>query len=392
MMSTRSLRITIITGPFYPTPPFPTGAVQRIWYDVGKELAALGHSVTILACRYPGQAAEESVDGMRVLRRTKLRQGLNTYRDIVKDFWYALNMAMMLPPGDVLVTNSFWSPVLARLRRRRSGRIVVHVATAPKGQLFLYKGVDRLDTPSDGMRSLILKQAPWAEGRVTVSPNPIDVGVFTPPQQARDWSAPGPKTLLYTGRVHPTKGLHLLVEAYAALKRTHEGRDLSLRLVGATSIAEGGGGDDYLRRLTGLASGLPIAIDGPVYGRAALADVLRSAHYYAYPSQAPGGEAFGVAPLEAMATGLVPVVSDMDGFRQFITDGVDGLIFDHNAPDAADRLTTQLRTLLRDPALTARMSAAGIRRASEFSIGAVAARHVRHFHALLDGLQAAPDS
>ncbi|MBY0313594.1 MAG: glycosyltransferase family 4 protein [Phycisphaerales bacterium] len=377
------LRITIITGPFYPTPPFPTGAVQRIWYDVGKEFAALGHSVTILACRYPGQAAEEKVDGLLVRRRTNLRQGLNTYRDIVKDFWYALNMAIMLPPGDVLVTNSFWAPVLARLRRGRAGKVVVHVATSPKGQLFLYRGVDGLDTPSDAMKSMIVQQAPWAHEIVSVSPNPIDTSVFTPPTGGRDWTKPGTRTLLYTGRVHPTKGLHLLVEAYAKLKREQAGRHLSLRLIGAKTVGEGGGGDDYLRRLSALAGDLPMIIDDPIYDRAGLAEALRAGDYYAYPSQAPGGEAFGVAPLEAMATGLVPVVSDMQGFRQFITDNVDGLIFDQNAPDAADRLAGQLRRLLTDATLTAKMSDAGIARAKQFGCREVAERHIASFRAMI---------
>lgn len=384
-MTERPLSITIITGPFYPTPPEKTGAVQRIWYELAREFAARGHAVTVLACRYPGQAVDETVGTLRIRRRTNLRQGLNVYRDIVKDAWYALNMVLMLPRADVLVTNSFWAPVFARLRRGRVGRIVVHVATSPKGQLFLYRGVDRLDTPSEGMRKAILAQAPWAAGMVSVSPNPIDLGVFTPPEEGRDWSKPGPRTLLYTGRVHPTKGLHLLVEAYAKLRREPSGAGLTLRLVGAKAVGEGGGGDVYVRRLKDLAGGLPLAIDDPVYDRAGLAAVLRAADYYAYPSQAPGGEAFGVAPLEAMATGLVPVVSDMDGFRQFITDGVDGLIFDQNAPDATDRLAAQLRRLLTDPALTARMSAAGVRRAQEFSYGAVAEGHLAAFRALVDG-------
>lgn len=377
------VKITIVSGPFYPTPPAPTGAVQRIWARVATELAARGHQVTILACRADGQPREEARDGVTIRRRTSLRQGRFIYWDLMKDLVYAAWAVLSLPPGDIVVTHSFWAPVLAQFRQRTRGRVVVHVATAPKGQMFLYRRVAALDTVSEAMREMILKEAPWARGRVTVSPNPIEAEVFRPPAQERRWDAPGPKEILYSGRVHASKGLHLLVEAYTRLRRQFPEKGLTLRLVGPVEVNSGGGGEAYLARLRQIAGDHPIAIDGPIYDRAQLAAAHQRAHYYCYPSLAEGGEAFGVAPLEAMATGLVPVVSDMPGFLQFLEHERTGLVFAHEGPDPVGALTAALARLIEDPELTARMSRAGIERAGDFSYAAVTEGHMRHFEDLV---------
>lgn len=394
-MSQRPLSITIATGPFYPTPPAPTGAVQRIWYDLALRLAARGHRVTVLACRYPGQTGDEQVGGVTIRRRTGLTQGRNIYLDIIKDAWYSSRVALHAPQADIAVTNAFWAPVLMQLRQRSRGRTVVHVATAPKGQLFLYRGVARLDTPSEAMKAMILQQAPWAAGRVTVSPNPIDTATFTPPATPREWARDVQRTLLYTGRIHPTKGCLELVRAYVQLRTSlpkPQGERLTLRLIGAQRVDQGGGGEAYIQQLRAAAGAHPIAIDEPIFDRRGLADALRSADYYCYPSMVKEGEAFGVAPLEAMATGLVPVVSDMPAFTQFMTHGQHGLVFDHRAADPVRSLAGALETLILDPDRTARMSAAGVAQSQNFSLDAVADRHVQHFRELLEGRGAGVDA
>ncbi len=56
-----------------------------------------------------------------------------------------------------------------------------------------------------------------------------------------------------------------------------------------------------------------------------LAKALRSARVYVSTSRSDGSS---VSLLEAMATGLVPVVSDINGNRQWITHGENGLLFE----------------------------------------------------------------
>lgn len=378
------MNITIALGPFYPTPPAPTGAVQRIWSDLAGEFAQRGHRVTILACRHAGQPSEETDGLVRIRRRTSLRQGRNVYIDILKDSWYSSRAALLMPRADVVVSNAFWFPILAAWRQRTRGRLIVHVARAPKGQLRLYRGSAAFDTPSEAIREQIVAEAPWAAARTRVVPYPINTVVFTPPPPpapGRSRVGTDERTLLYTGRIHPEKGVHLLVDAYARVHARHP--NLRLRLVGAQKVNEGGGGDDYLRRLRERAGSLPLAIDQPIYDRRGLAGALQAADLYCYPSLAEKGETFGVAPLEAMATGLPPIVSDLACFRQFMIDGTTGAIFDHRCADPAGALAERLAAMLADPEATARMGRAAAERAGEFSYASVAEQHLRDFEAII---------
>jgi glycosyltransferase involved in cell wall biosynthesis len=71
------------------------------------------------------------------------------------------------------------------------------------------------------------------------------------------------KIVLYVGRVHPEKGVHLLAEAFARLRRG-EFADWKLIIVGSTDPREGGGGEAYLRRLRQSAA---VARDRVVFRR-----------------------------------------------------------------------------------------------------------------------------
>ena len=376
------MKITIVTGPFYPTPPAPCGAVERLWADLAGEFAGAGHEVRILCRGWPGQPAREEIGGVRYERLTRMRRSGNLKLDLAKDMLYSLRILRRLPPADVTVTNAFWLPWLmtrgpTRSVARRAGRVVVNVARWPKGQMKLYLGVDRLAAVSGAVAGAVAAQCPAAAPLVKVLPNPIDTAAFAP--EGRDYGSP-PRTLLYTGRVHPEKGVHVLIDAFAEVYAESPG--LRLVLMGATSVPAGGGGEDYLKALRAKAAALPVEFREPVYDRPALAAALRAADLYCYPSLAETGESFGVAPLEAMATGLAPVVSNLAVFRDFLTDGETGRTFDHRGDGAAGRLAAVLREVIADPASRASMGRAAAEVAARFGNAAVARQYLDDFATL----------
>lgn len=375
----KPLRITMVCGPFYPTPPAPTGAVQRLWYDLCVRFAQKGHHVTVLAKHAEGQATDETVDGVRVLRRTAMRQGRNVRIDILRDFYYSLRMALLAQSADILVTNAFWSPVLARLMGRRFGKTYVSVGRFPKGQMFLYRKCDRIHVCTSAIRDAVLAEIPDAADRTKVVPYPILTDVFVPPSTPRRET--GARTLLYTGRVHPEKGVHLLIEAFARLRARHP--DLQLKVVGPTAVADGAGGDEYLSKLRGLAGGHSVEFHPAIYGRPDLARCLQEAHFYCYPSLAEKGETFGIAPLEAMATGLPTVVSALQCFRDFVRPGENGLVFDHRDADPVTRLEETFERLLSEPGLARRLGDAAAVTAKGFGYDAVADLYLADFRTLL---------
>jgi glycosyltransferase involved in cell wall biosynthesis len=374
------MKITIVSGPFLPMPPAPCGAVERVWQGLAERFAGRGHQVTVLCQHHPSQRPEETINGVRYLRRTHFLRHRSLPVNLWRDFVYSVHMASLLPRADVVVTNTFWLPALLSLRPdRETGRVAVHVARVPKGQLPLYDRVDRLQAVSQAVRDEIVTQRPWLARKVRIFPYPVDAAVFTP---AAVPSVRNPPVVLYTGRLHPEKGVHLLLEAFQQLRQTQSA--VRLRVVGPWRVEEGGGGAEYLARLKRQAEGLPVEFLEPVYDRSELAAIYRTADVYCYPSLAEKGETFGVAPLEAMATGLPPVVSDLACFRDFITHEDTGLVFDHRAADAATRLADNLGRLLADAGRRTALGTRAAARAATLTYDAVATLYLEDFAALRD--------
>jgi alpha-1,3-mannosyltransferase len=75
-------------------------------------------------------------------------------------------------------------------------------------------------------------------------------------------------------------------------------------------------------------------------------------------------EGFGLAVLEAMAAGLVPVVNDIEAFRDVIDDGRNGFLVDYADHAGAARVLVDVLSLLPDRKI--QLSEQAQARASEF--------------------------
>lgn len=89
---------------------------------------------------------------------------------------------------------------------------------------------------------------------------------------------------------------------------------------------------------------------------------LADAHVFVLPSIR---EPFGIVAAEAMAAGLPVIAADAGGLREVVDPGVTGRLV---APGDTDDLARAVVDLLLDPELRARMGAAAINRAQQFSL------------------------
>lgn len=376
------MNLTIATGPMLPVPPLLGGAIPRLWQGLAEEFARRGHSVCIFARAFPGQPRQEKLNGVNYLRWGGYSQGLSSKRDLVKDFFYAAGAAGKLPQADILVTNDFWLPVFAAGFRRGAGKVVVNANRFPKGQFRLYQSAACIAAASVAVRNAIVRECPALAAKTRVLPNPIDTSVMMP---VKDRQATNERqTLLFVGRLHPEKGVHLLIEAFARLHRQYPG--WRLRVVGPVETKSGGGGEEYQHRLEKLAAGLPVEFTGQVFDAGKLADLYRQADLFCYPSLAEKGESFGVAPLESMACGVPPVVSDLECFRDYLTDRETGWIFNHRADNPVEALADKLAEVMNAlvQITTAGQKAGEI--AKRYSYAAVATQYLTEFESLLKGL------
>jgi glycosyltransferase involved in cell wall biosynthesis len=146
-----------------------------------------------------------------------------------------------------------------------------------------------------------------------------------------------PTVITYVGRLHQQKGVDTLLRAFGRLAVREAAVHVRLDVVG----------DGPLRgQLKALADELGIADRVRFLGSSdRVPDLLEASDVFVLPSRAEG---LSNALLEAMASGLPCVVSNVPGNVDVITDGDDGLLFTVDDPDA---LAETLTRVVRSPAL-----------------------------------------
>jgi glycosyltransferase involved in cell wall biosynthesis len=378
------MRISIITSPFGTLPPSGIGAIEKRWHNMGVAFAGLGHEVVF----YCKRSEQEYVSGHGYSFRsfTGYKRTGNLPSDLWLDLLYSFRVLIRLSQCDVVVMNTFFTALLCPLFRRKFKVAVYNVARYPKGQLRWYKGVDRLACVSRAVAKVAIEQSPHVANKIKVVNNPVDTVSFRCPStgSVSEKNHIGCKdhVIGYSGRIHPEKGLDLLVKAVVWLRKKNY--RLRLRLVGPRTVAQGGGGEAYVEELERLAGDLSIEWVDPISNAHQLADEIANFDIFCYPSVAERGESFGVAPLEAMAVGCATVVSALECFQDFIQDGVTGLVFDHRAARPVEALADKIEFLLKHDDVRKKIAIEGSSLAhNRFSTASIAEEYLRDFELLL---------
>ncbi len=342
------MRITIVTGFFLPVPPVMGGSTEKIWHRLSLEFAARGHSVTFVSRAWPGFPAQETVDGVAHRRVAGADHSRSLLANLWRDLLWGCKVARVLPAGDAVICNTVTLPVWLRYFRPNAGKVVAVVARMPKGQGRVYGGVDRLWALSPAVEDRLRAENRRLAARIAPFPYPIDWRLHA---HAGGRGPRSPLTIGFVGRIHPEKGVELLLAAAARLAARKDMPPWRLRIVGPVDVRAGGGGEKWMNAiLAKFAAVLGPRLDwlGPEYDPEKLARQYGELDIFCYPSLAAKGETFGLAVAEAMAAHCAPVVSDLACFSELVRDGDTGLVFEHSAPGADMRLADALARLLAD--------------------------------------------
>jgi glycosyltransferase involved in cell wall biosynthesis len=186
------------------------------------------------------------------------------------------------------------------------------------------------------------------QGSITVIPIGIEAVVSTPRLKAET------PTFLYVGRLAPSKRIGHLVEALAQF-RTATGTG-TLWLVGT-------GSEGYRRSLAKLVEHLQVKDCVVFWGRVSTEDkhrLMAEAHALLMASVREG---WGLVVTEANACGTPAIVYDVPGLRDSVRSDVTGLV----VPPQPDRLADAMVRLTTDPVLYAGLAAEGLRWSRTFS-------------------------
>ena len=329
-----------------------------------------GHTVLVVAPHAPGAAIREVLGGVEVHRfryapdalerigyqgavhksagspialllmpwyvgrfRRAVRHAVDAFRpDVIHAHWWIPGALAAVGQGVPFVVTGHGSDVRL-LGRSAALRALAHQVLRRASAVTAISGVMAEDLHR------------WARiPSVQVTPSAVDETRFCPVPETRV----DPPRILFAGNWIRAKGVDLILEAFAQVRR--RGIPAGLRLVGD------GPEQGEFRALAGR---LGVSSDVDWAGTRAHEEMPREfaeAAIVVMASRGPRGEGLPITLVEAMMSGCAVVATPAGGIPEIVIDGETGLIARDG--DAA-HLAEQLARLLVDPAFRQRLASAG---------------------------------
>ena len=373
------MKINILQGAFFPIPPTKGGAIETAWFELGKEFVRQGHQVTHVSRKEKGLKNSEEINGVNHIRVRGANAVKNPYILKLLELPYVIRARKVMQAGDIMVSHAFWAPIL--FPKKKFGKQYVHVGRYPKGQLNLYRNAVRFQVPSNSIAKICNLQIPQSAAKIKTLPYPLTWN----PLSILDFQEKE-KVVLYAGRIHPEKGIKPLIEAWCQLPDTVV-RDWTLRLIGPHKEEQGGGGIKFLNLLKRNIeqSKNKVEFYDPIFDRNLLKNEMNKAQLFIYPSLAKDGETFGLAVLEAMSCGCVPIVSALPCFLDFISNRVEGFCLKQSANENLSKILKEelVEILTYKKSNINKMAQASLTRAKDYELSNVAQKYIADFSSLL---------
>lgn len=364
------LRILTVTHNYPRFAGDPAGAfVARI----AEGAAAQGHEVEVIAPHAPGTAEDEQTAGLRIrrfryapaaLERVAYTGNLHgrtllsplaalAFPGFLVAFGLAVRSAIRRFSPDVVHAH-WWMP--AGWFASRGGvpyfitchgsdvRLLERGGLIRKIALTAFRRAARVTTVSKFLAEDIQRMLPVLQGRVEVTPMPVDVSGFLEGAQTAKLDPP---RLLYAGNLVPSKGVDVLLRAVAEL--ASRGVDCQLKILGeGPARAE----LETLAREIGIASRTTWA---PFVPQARMAGEYGASTVTVLPSRGHA-EGLGLTLVEALLAGCAVVGTPAGGIPEVVMHEETGLIARDGDP--AD-LASQIQRLLSDAPLRQRLTREG---------------------------------
>ncbi len=311
----RPLRIAMIAPPWFTVPPRGYGGVENMCADLVDGLVDRGHEVTLIGAGPSGTRAGRFVATYADPPSARLGEPL-------PEVLHSATVARILDGLDVdLVHDHTLAGPLQARGRRVPPVVTMHgpVAGEPGEYYRQLGGTVELVAISRAQR----RAAPDLSWLGTVH-NAVDVESFP-------FRADKDEMLLFLGRLHPDKGVHLAIDA---------ARSVGLPIVVAGKCSEPIE-QEYYRTHIAPRLGPDVTIFGTA-DAVAKRDLLSRAAALVFPIL--WDEPFGMVMIEAMACGTPVVAMRRGSVPEVVVDGVTGILCDDPAElpaaiDAARRLS-----------------------------------------------------
>ena len=345
----------------------PGGVSEHIRH-LGDQLRRLGHDVEVLA---PSSRKEADDPHFHRIGGVVAVPVNDSVARITLDFNLARQVGEILETErfDVLHLHEPFMPALPLtvLRMSETANVATFHAFAKSNLGYYYgrpffrpylKRLHRTIAVSRPASEFVRQYFPAAHPEII--PNGVDTETFRPDHTAIRHLRDGLLNVLFVGRLEKRKGLRDLVLGFRELQERVGG--VRLLIVGdgpLRSTVENLVSEHRLQNVV-MAGYVPAEVLPRYYASADIA---------CFP--ATGGESFGVVILEAMASGLPVVATEVPGYLSVVEAGVDALTV---RPRHPVELGAALTVLARDPDLRARLARNGLAKARRYAWREIAVR------------------
>ncbi len=280
--------------------------VETYVHELSNELFRLGHGVTVYQNGPERQGSKYQTETIKLAVDWKKSSGnlpfLN-YRSLLIKKFTEISIKKINTDIDVVITtNGQWQSVLVRKWARKNK--VKHIISGQSGpgiddRINLATTPDSFVALTDYQRNWAQKAVPLVKNRIDKIPNGVDMDKFYS-AKACDLSLSRP-IILNVAALESSKGQEYAIRAVAGLKKG------SLLLVGSGSQVE-----KYRQLGDKLLTNRFKIISVPFED---MPQIYKASDIFTFPTSP--WESFGIAMLEAMASGL-PVVASDDPIRREI--------------------------------------------------------------------------
>ncbi len=320
---------------------FPVlGGIENYIKTLAEAQVAAGHQVTVLVCDPGKRTRTEIINGVTVIKAGRLLTAASMPLSIAQPL-----QLVRLRPDIIHLHSPFPLGELTNwLTKRAKATVITHhsdIVRASQQKWLLFYGpllkrilraADRIITTTPQY----IETSPWLKAiraKCTAVPIGIDLNRFAPGQKPTvQQSQSDLFKLLFVGRLRYYKGLDTLLKALVHIPETH------LTIVGVGPMeAEW----KTLSQELGLTERVTFAgeIDD-----AYLPAYYHQADLFVLPANARA-EAYGIVLIEAMASGLPCVTTELGtGTSWIVQDGITGFVVSPQDPPALAQAINSLRT------------------------------------------------
>ncbi len=337
--------------------PYAGGAEVHL-EELLRRLVQYGHEVTLFCSGYEGCTAEETIEGVRIIRRG------NRYNfNLIAPFH--LRKLVRENHFDILVEDinkiPFYTPLYLKLKtlvvvphlfattvfQEINFVLGTYIYLAERPLVYVYRKFPFNVISESTADDIVARGIPRKS--VSVIHCGINREIYSYNPDVPKYEQP---TVLYLGRIKKYKSIQHLIRAFSIVKK--EIPDARLMVVGS---------GDYLKPLQELVRSLNLTGEVEFPGFVSMEEKverMRRSHVAVLPSLKEG---WGLTNIEANAVGTPVVAANVPGLKDSVRDGVTGFLYPYGDIEA---LAEKIKRILTDEALRKKLEQGGLEWAKKF--------------------------